>query len=98
MTGPHILGVSTVPACRRRLRSRADGWFAFMPFPLRNLPVMQNWDCQSCGDCCRQFEGVITEEEKLRIESLDLADDPEVGPRPWFAPAGRGSKDWRLRH
>ncbi len=59
---------------------------------------MQNWDCQSCGDCCRQFEGVITEEEKLRIEALDLADDPEVGPRPWFAPAGRGSRDWRLKH
>ena len=43
-----------------------------MSFPLRDLPVMQNWDCQSCGDCCRRMEGVITDEEKRRIEALDL--------------------------
>jgi lysine-N-methylase len=59
---------------------------------------MQNWDCHSCGDCCRRMEGVITEEEKQRIEALDLADDPEVAPKPWFAPASRGSKKWRLAH
>jgi lysine-N-methylase len=69
-----------------------------VPFPLKNLPVMQNWDCHTCGDCCHRFEGVITDEEKQHIESLDLADDPEVGPKPWFAPAGRGSKKWNLKH
>jgi lysine-N-methylase len=69
-----------------------------MSFPLKNLPVMQNWDCHSCGDCCRRLEGVITAEEKQRIEALDLANDPEVAPKPWFAPVGRGSKNWRLAH
>ncbi len=60
---------------------------------------MQNWDCHTCGDCCHRFEGVITDEEKQRIEALDLANDPEVGPKPWFAPAKRGSKKkWRLKH
>jgi lysine-N-methylase len=44
------------------------------------------------------MEGVITDEEKRRIEALDLANDPEVAPRPWFAPAGWGSKNWKLRH
>ena len=68
-----------------------------MSFPLRNLPVMQNWDCHSCSDCCR-IEAVITDEEKHRIEALDLANDPEVAPKPWFAPAGRGSKKWKLTH
>ena len=68
-----------------------------MSIPLRNLPVVQNWSCHSCGDCCR-IEAVITEEEKLRIEALDLANDPEVAPKPWFAPAGRGSKKWKLSH
>ena len=68
-----------------------------MSIPVRNLPVMQNWDCQSCGDCCR-IEAVITDEEKARIEGLDLADDPEVAPKPWFAPAGSGSRKWKLRH
>jgi lysine-N-methylase len=69
-----------------------------MSVPIRNLPVMQNWDCQSCGDCCRHLEGVITDEEKHRIEALDLANDPEVAPKPWFAPLGRGTKKWRLAH
>jgi lysine-N-methylase len=69
-----------------------------MSFPLRNLPLMQNWDCHGCGDCCRSLEGVITDEEKHRIEALDLANDPEVAPRPWFTPAGLGSKRWKLRH
>jgi lysine-N-methylase len=69
-----------------------------MSFPLRNLPVMQNWDCHSCGDCCRTMEGVITDEEKRRIEALDLANDTEVGPKPWFTPVARGSKKWRLSH
>jgi len=41
---------------------------------------------------------VITDEEKERIEALNLANDPEVAPKPWFAPVGRGSKNWRLRH
>jgi len=41
---------------------------------------------------------VITSEEKRRIESLDLANDTEVAPKPWFAPVGGSSKDWKLRH
>ena len=70
-----------------------------MSFPVRNLPVMQSWDCHTCGDCCRRMEGVITDEEKRRIEALDLANDPAVGPKPWFAPVRRGSKKiWRLAH
>ncbi len=68
-----------------------------MPFPLRNLPLMQNWDCHGCSDCCR-IEAVVTDEEKHRIEALDLANDPEVAPKPWFAPAGRRSKKWKLTH
>jgi lysine-N-methylase len=68
-----------------------------MSIPIRNLPLVQNWDCHSCSDCCR-IEAVITEEEKHRIEALDLANDPEVAPRPWFAPAARGPKKWKLRH
>jgi lysine-N-methylase len=69
-----------------------------MSSPLRDLPVVQNWACHGCGDCCRRLEGVITDEEKHRIEALDLAGDPEIAPKPWFAPAGGGSKQWKLRH
>jgi lysine-N-methylase len=58
---------------------------------------MQNWSCHGCSDCCR-IEAVITEEEKRRIEALDLAGDPEVAPKPWFARAGSGPHPWKLRH
>ena len=68
-----------------------------MSVPIRSLPLIQNWDCHSCSDCCR-IEAVITDEEKQRIESLDLASDPEVAPKPWFAPKGWGSKQWSLTH
>ncbi len=68
-----------------------------MGIPLRQLPLVQNWSCHSCSDCCR-IEAVITDEEKQRIEALDLVNDPEVGPKPWFAPKDRGSRKWKLRH
>jgi lysine-N-methylase len=58
---------------------------------------MQNWDCHGCSDCCR-IEAVITDEEKRRIEALDLANDDEVAPGPWFRRGGRGSGRWRLAH
>src|SRR5437879_1058586 len=39
-----------------------------MALPIRNLPLVQNWDCLSCGDCCRELEAVISADEKRRIE------------------------------
>lgn len=44
------------------------------------------------------MEGVITDEEKRRIEGLDLSGDPEVAPKPWFKRAGPGTRNWRLAH
>lgn len=66
-----------------------------MSMPVHSLPVVQNWSCHTCGDCCRELEAVITDEEKQRIERLDLATDPEVGPSPWF---GRKGDMWTLKH
>ena len=34
-----------------------------MSLPLRSLPILQNWDCHSCSDCCR-IEAAVTDEEK----------------------------------
>lgn len=38
-----------------------------MAQPVRSLPVLQNWDCQACGNCCREYEVAVTEEERQRI-------------------------------
>src|SRR3954452_21086648 len=80
-----------------RDRRPVAGHSAFMPTPLRHLPVMQNWDCQGCSDCCR-IEAVVTEEETRRIEALGLWQDEQVGPGPWVVRAGRGPHRWRLAH
>jgi hypothetical protein len=53
--------------------------------------LTQNWDCHGCSDCCR-IEAVITDREKQDIEMLDVANDPEVAPKPWFPPVGRGEQ------
>ncbi len=68
-----------------------------MSVPIRNLPVIQNWDCHGCSDCCR-IEAVITDAEKSRIEAFDLAKDTDVGAKPWFTSLGTGSGKWRLNH
>lgn len=40
-----------------------------MAMPVRALPVVQNWDCHACGDCCRHYSVRATPEEAARIES-----------------------------
>jgi lysine-N-methylase len=69
-----------------------------MSIPLRSLPVLQNWDCHSCGDCCRIHEVAVRDAEKERIEALDLAGDTEIAPGPWFVRKGWGRHGtWVLR-
>jgi lysine-N-methylase len=47
-----------------------------MPLPIRHLPVLQNWDCHVCGNCCKEYPVTITEEEKKRIEGQGWEKDP----------------------
>jgi lysine-N-methylase len=69
-----------------------------MTIPIRNLPVLQNWDCHSCTDCCR-IEAVVSAEEKRRIENLDLVNDVEIAVGPWFVRQGPWwSRRWALKH
>ena len=39
-----------------------------MPLPIRQLPVLQNWDCQGCGNCCREYRVYLSDDESPRIE------------------------------
>ncbi|MGL6074596.1 MAG: YkgJ family cysteine cluster protein [Fimbriiglobus sp.] len=67
-----------------------------MPMPVRSLPVVQNWDCHSCGDCCRSYTIRVTEPEKARIESQGWATDPAIGDTPGVI--SDGNKGWKLNH
>jgi lysine-N-methylase len=40
-----------------------------MRAPLFTLPVVQNWDCQATGNCCREYRINVSEEERRRIEA-----------------------------
>ncbi len=53
-----------------------------MPMPVRSLPVFQNWDCGSCGDCCRSYHVRVTEPEKAIVEKQNWPADDLGGLTP----------------
>lgn len=52
-----------------------------MPLPVRPLPVVQNWDCAGCGDCCRSYQVRVTAAEKARLDAQGW-DFPGTIPDP----------------
>jgi lysine-N-methylase len=66
-----------------------------MARPVRHLPVLQNWDCQVCGNCCYQYQVAVTDEERRRIQSQDWS---ELGRIPLFKRLGWFSRRYRLNH
>lgn len=70
-----------------------------MPLPIRNLPVAQNWDCQVCGNCCREYQVPVTGEERRRISAQGWDRDPELVGVALFERKGRWwSRRYRLAH
>jgi lysine-N-methylase len=59
-----------------------------MPLPIRHLPVVQNWDCHVCGNCCKEYPVAITEEERKRIEGQAWEADAELAGTPLFTVEG----------
>ncbi len=55
---------------------------------VRSLPVLQNWDCHSCGDCCRSYAVPATAEERRRIEGQGWESLPEFQGVPFFVKRG----------
>src|SRR6516165_6222985 len=63
-------------AWRTRRSCRSSRFESSMPLPIRHLPVLQKWDCQVCGSCCKEYPVTITEEEKKRLEGQGWEKDP----------------------
>ncbi len=55
---------------------------------VRSLPVLQNWDCHSCGDCCRSYAVPATADERRRIEGQGWEALPEFQGVPFFVKRG----------
>jgi lysine-N-methylase len=51
---------------------------------VRPLTVLQNWDCHSCGDCCRSYAVPVTDEERKRIEGQGWEVRPEFAGIEYF--------------
>jgi lysine-N-methylase len=50
-----------------------------MASTIRNLPVVQNWDCHSCSHCCRDYQVPVFFEEQQRIAQQGWEKDAELG-------------------
>lgn len=55
---------------------------------VRSLTVLQNWDCHSCGDCCRSYAVPVTPEERARIEAQGWDKQPDLQNAPLFTRRG----------
>lgn len=55
---------------------------------VRSLTVLQNWDCHSCGDCCRSYAVPVTDAERARIEGQGWEKLPEYANTALFTYRG----------
>jgi lysine-N-methylase len=69
-----------------------------MPAPIRNLPVLQNWDCHQCGSCCTDYWVPVTESERQRIEAQGWDKEPGFEGKKLFVRYGGwfGRRKFRL--
>jgi lysine-N-methylase len=61
-----------------------------MSWPVRHLPVLQNWDCQGCTDCCREYRVYLSDEDRRRLAEQDWEQEPEAAGRQWEVQEGPG--------
>ncbi len=59
-----------------------------MPWPVKHLPVIQNWDCHGCGQCCQEYEVIVTDAERERIAAQGWVGDPAIPDGPLFVRSG----------
>lgn len=68
-----------------------------MALPVRALPTIQNWECQSCSECCRTYAVRVSETERERILKQGWMSDPAfAGIEPMVHDRALG--EYRLNH
>jgi lysine-N-methylase len=65
---------------------------SIMSVSLHPLPLVQNWDCHVCGDCCREYRVGISEAERERIAKQGWEKEPDFQGIPLFR---RYGPPWR---
>ncbi|HQR42835.1 MAG TPA: YkgJ family cysteine cluster protein [Gemmatales bacterium] len=69
-----------------------------MPRPLQALPVIQNWDCHQCGNCCTDYVVPVSDAEKKRIEGQGWENDPQFAGKPLFVRHSPWWKFWKKKY
>jgi lysine-N-methylase len=59
-----------------------------MAWPVRSLPVLQQWDCHGCTACCRDYNVYVSDEERARISAQGWEKEPDIGDLPLFVRSG----------
>ena len=65
-----------------------------MPLPVRPLPVLQNWDCRGCTDCCREYAIFLSPDERKRIADQHWESDPDLKGVKTVVRGGRWWQFW----
>jgi lysine-N-methylase len=61
-----------------------------MAWPIRHLPVLQNWDCHGCTSCCREYRVYLSDEEAERITKQDWRQEADLVGVPAVVSEGPG--------
>ena len=48
-----------------------------MPLPIRTLPILEHWDCQQCGECCRGPIVRLDDDDLARLREQHWEEQPE---------------------
>jgi lysine-N-methylase len=69
-----------------------------MARPIRQLPLVQNWDCHMCGTCCTDYVVPVSDEERQRISKQGWQELPEYKDVPLFKRYSPWWKFWRKKY
>jgi lysine-N-methylase len=67
-----------------------------MTLPIRVLPILENWDCQGCGICCRGAVVVLNERDLAQIRRQGWDEDPDFHGKKILVRLGLFDKRYRL--
>jgi lysine-N-methylase len=48
-----------------------------MTLPIRTLPIIERWDCHSCGFCCRSTKFELSPQDRKRLSEQKWEDHPD---------------------
>ena len=67
-----------------------------MTLPVRILPVVERWDCQGCGRCCRAVIVTLSDQDVARLRSQQWEKHPEFLGQRVMVRQGLWKKKYRL--